>query len=118
MGWSEWNREYRGTHWDVIDATIFQQNGAVEIIFATAWSPPEDWFKFMIAKYPHLCCIIAFHEQNAAFYGFYKSNASYNKITNQVYCRITGDDYVEDEFDDYQPAGKYAEFLEKYGLQY
>jgi len=64
------NVEQWGTKWDLDDA-LYCTRDEQELAYGmdTAWSPPTEWLKVAIAKYPTLRFKLNYHEDGCEFAG-------------------------------------------------
>lgn len=84
--WYHWRVRNWGTKWNAYYQTITsgnreqvfteRSNGLVEfsINFSTAWTPPEQWYRTMMATYPELSFSAYYFEPGCWFGGLYESD--------------------------------------------
>ena len=68
--WYWWAVDKWGTKWDASTNSYDHDVGWVQIIFDTAWSPPEPWILAVSKKFPLLEITVRVTEESDAFMGY------------------------------------------------
>mmetsp|Transcript_2497 Transcript_2497/g.8387 ORF Transcript_2497/g.8387 Transcript_2497/m.8387 type:complete len:159 (-) Transcript_2497:32-508(-) len=69
----DWQSANWGTKWDLEDTelTVVAEGTKATAKFETAWSPPQEWFAFVVRKYPRLRFELAYQEGGMDFSGLW-----------------------------------------------
>lgn len=68
--WYDWSRANWGTKWDLGDEARVEDRGEeLRIWFDTAWSPPFQWLKTVLSRYPEWSGEMAYAEGGMGFWG-------------------------------------------------
>lgn len=90
--WYELHIENWGTKWDACEV-LYDDDGIYD--FETAWSPPIDWFRVVVQKYPELHFELRYSEQGMNFSGYMMAhfgeiydehNGDYGEYNGKIYC--------------------------------
>ena len=93
QAWYDWRITHWGTKWELYDVdvptiecgedTIHTPEGSykqyeISFPFATAWSPPVEWYDYVTANYPNISIDANYEEFGCCFAGQYQSE--YGKV--------------------------------------
>jgi hypothetical protein len=67
--WYDWRIENWGTKWNSCSSWYELEKEEMIIGFDTAWSPPENWFRELVKKYPNLHFYLTYDEAGMGFMG-------------------------------------------------
>jgi hypothetical protein len=68
-GWYDWRIENWGTKWNSCSSWYELEKEELTIGFDSAWSPPENWFRALVEKYPNLHFYLNYHETGMGYMG-------------------------------------------------
>ena len=88
QAWWDWCIQNWGTKWDVEAQITEISESCLVYDFDSAWSPPTDWLKKAMEKFPELCFTLKYHEAGVGFQGiaegykgkFEDATIQYNEI--------------------------------------
>lgn len=73
--WYDWNVANWGTKWDItpndVDVSYEKNTGTITSTFQSAWAPPIEAMKKIVAKYPKISIRLDYVETGACFAGTY-----------------------------------------------
>ena len=67
--WYEWSVKNHGTKWGAYSSHFSITDGEAAVTFDSAWSPPLEWLKTLVAAYPEGRTQLAYAEGGIGFYG-------------------------------------------------
>jgi len=98
--WLNWRYDNWGTKWDAYDITIIGYDRTqIELIFQTAWTPPQKWLEKISLKYPKLKCKLSWVDEDYPNSGFIEIKNGLINCINYGYD-IKAEEFVKREFPD------------------
>ena len=108
--------ELWGTKYDVEETLILVKESSKLVISCNSkWTPPLEWAKHLVDRFPELSISIAYCESGVGIYGF-------ARVTKTCFCheeyKITSDDLVFDvNLEEYFPCGNLMKFIFEHNVR-
>lgn len=97
-GWYGWCIDHWGSKWGAYEIFTENDEDELEIMFQTAWNPPNDYFmKKLTGKYPKLHFRLTYAERGCQFYGYWEKKD--DDIFNRT-IMFRASDFLESEDED------------------